>query len=257
MEAKIRLKVACDKAAYDAQWRLLDGAVPEAVLHASVDVLQPPHYRDVVTERAIGGLCGYPCCGASLGGRSAGPRHRISLAEKRVYNVERLDEFCSRECARRSNAFAATVPATALFLRKGSEAAGAIAAVERIAATAAAGTAAGTAAAARAAEEAEGVAPAPLPVPATSSVRPSPHGGGGQLTSVAVGGDESPPILGRIVERPSRPPRPCPAIPTTTSGSSGGLVEGHAPRDVTVPAARAPRFVQRGESLRFEFPART
>ena len=29
MEAKIRLKVACDKAAYDAQWRLLDGAVPE------------------------------------------------------------------------------------------------------------------------------------------------------------------------------------------------------------------------------------
>ena len=53
MEAKIRLKVACDKAAYDAQWRLLDGAVPEAVLHASVDVLQPPHYRDVVTERAI------------------------------------------------------------------------------------------------------------------------------------------------------------------------------------------------------------
>ena len=60
MEAKIRLKVACDKAAYDAQWRLLDGAVPDAVLRASADVLQPAHYRDVVTERAIDGLCGYP-----------------------------------------------------------------------------------------------------------------------------------------------------------------------------------------------------
>ena len=82
-------------------------------------------------------------------------------------------------------------------------------------------------------------------------------GSPGADACLGAGGDESPPILGRIVERPSRPPRPCPAIPSTTSGSSGGLVEGHAPRDVTVPAARAPRFVQRGESLRFEFPART
>jgi hypothetical protein len=88
-----------------------------------VDLLTAGQYRDVVAERAVAGLCGFPLCPNYLTTAHAVPvrlllflfvralvcvfltcsgrqaqRYRISLREKRVYDVSDRVLFCSDEC---------------------------------------------------------------------------------------------------------------------------------------------------------------
>jgi len=122
-ERHIRSKVECDKAAYRVQWRLLDGCVKERCLIAAAELLQPHHYEDITTERALDARCGYPCCGKALPkGAGAGARFHISVSQRKVYDVKGLSNFCSLECARRSQAYLSTLSPTSLFLRKGASA---------------------------------------------------------------------------------------------------------------------------------------
>ena len=121
MERRIRAKVSCDKAAYSIQWRLLEGAVDEGTLSVAAQILQPHHYDDVETERALDGQCGNPRCAGKLpkpDGRSRGHYH-FSVADKRVYDSEGLRRFCGIECARTSREYAAGLSVTALHLREG------------------------------------------------------------------------------------------------------------------------------------------
>ena len=118
-EAAIRRKVACDKAAYDVQWTLLEPGVSDADMAAAAQVLQPMHYEDVVSERGLDGLCGYPPCTKSAPRRGQGPKMHVSLSERKVYDVSTLHNFCGRECARRSHEFATSLSSTSLFLRSG------------------------------------------------------------------------------------------------------------------------------------------
>jgi len=120
-EKRIRARVTCDKAAYEMQWRLLDGEVEERVIAVVVELLQPQHYDDIQTERALDNCCGYIRCANTLprGGRA---RYQISLAQRKVYDVEGLHRFCGVECARASHDFAASLSPTSLFLRGGAEA---------------------------------------------------------------------------------------------------------------------------------------
>ena len=116
----LEAKVACDKAAHQMQWELLDGVADERHLAAAAEVLQPHHWADVEAERALDGLCGWPGCGGTVALRGQGPKFRASLSERKVYNVERLNNFCSRECARRSTEFSQErLQGASLFLRKG------------------------------------------------------------------------------------------------------------------------------------------
>ena len=83
-ERHIRAKIECDKAAYQVQWRLLDGTVNERCLIAAAELLQPNHYQDITTERALDSRCGYPCCGESLRKGVTGSRIHISVSQRKV-----------------------------------------------------------------------------------------------------------------------------------------------------------------------------
>ena len=119
MEARIRTRVACDKAAYEVQWQLLEPGVSEQSLDEASRIIQPHHYADVVTERAIDGLCGYPPCSSAAPRRGQGPKFQVSLAQHKVYDVSQLHNFCSQECARRSHQYASSLSTVSLFLRDG------------------------------------------------------------------------------------------------------------------------------------------
>ena len=99
LEAQIRAKVACDKAAYDTQWKLLEPGVSMEDLELARRFLQPHHYADVVTERAIDGLCGYPPCSAAAPRRGQGPKLHVSIDKHKVYDVSHLHCFCGLQCA--------------------------------------------------------------------------------------------------------------------------------------------------------------
>ncbi|KAJ1691553.1 hypothetical protein LUZ63_015708 [Rhynchospora breviuscula] len=106
-------------AVYRVQMILLEqGASSERQLEAAASLLSQSDYSDVVTERAISDLCGYPLCTRALApsdspSPSTQPRYHISLSEHRVYDLLQHQKdaanFCSRACLIASRAFQATL----------------------------------------------------------------------------------------------------------------------------------------------------
>ncbi|KAK8961899.1 hypothetical protein KSP40_PGU015211 [Platanthera guangdongensis] len=75
-------------------------------LYAAGSLLSRPDYDDVVIERSIAGLCGYPPCPNPLPvDRNRRGRFRISLREHRVYDLEETYNYCSESCVVRSQTF--------------------------------------------------------------------------------------------------------------------------------------------------------
>ncbi|KAK8942619.1 hypothetical protein KSP39_PZI009090 [Platanthera zijinensis] len=75
-------------------------------LYAAGSLLSRPDYDDVVIERSIAGICGYPPCPNPLPvDRNRRGRFRISLREHRVYDLEETYNYCSESCVVRSQTF--------------------------------------------------------------------------------------------------------------------------------------------------------
>ncbi|KAK1280831.1 hypothetical protein QJS04_geneDACA004647 [Acorus gramineus] len=82
----------------------------ESKLLAAGSLLSRPDYEDVVVERSISGLCGYPVCGRSLpSDRPRKGRYRISLSEHRVYDLQETYKYCSSGCLVSSRAFSSSL----------------------------------------------------------------------------------------------------------------------------------------------------
>lgn len=88
------------------QLSLLEGIQNEDQLFAAGSVLSQSDYNDVVTERSITGLCGYPlCCNSLPSERSRKGHYRISLKEHKVYDLHETYMYCSTACVVNSRAF--------------------------------------------------------------------------------------------------------------------------------------------------------
>ncbi|KAF3644726.1 putative RNA polymerase II subunit B1 CTD phosphatase RPAP2 [Capsicum chacoense] len=89
---------------------LLEGIKDENQLIAVGSLLSRSDYQDVVTERSIANMCGYPLCDNPL--PSERPRkghYRISLKEHKVYDLHETYMYCSTNCAVNSGAFAGSL----------------------------------------------------------------------------------------------------------------------------------------------------
>lgn len=95
---------------YAVQLGLLEGISTDEQLKAAGRVLTQSEYADVVTERTIVNLCGYPLCKHPL--PESFPRkgrYRISLREHKVYDLQETRLFCSTDCLMSSQSFAASL----------------------------------------------------------------------------------------------------------------------------------------------------
>lgn len=102
--------IAVKDAVYRLQLFLLEGIQDENKLFAAGSVMSQSDYQDVVTERSIANLCGYPLCGNSLPSeRPRKGRYRISLKEHKVYDLHETYMYCSTSCVVNSRAFAASL----------------------------------------------------------------------------------------------------------------------------------------------------
>ncbi|KAI6684975.1 hypothetical protein NL676_030888 [Syzygium grande] len=103
--------VSVHDAAYKLQHYLLEGIGGEAQLLAAGSILSRGDYEDVVSERLIAGLCGYPLCAKPLPpDRPRKGRYRISLKEHKVYDLHETYMYCSTGCVVNSRAFAGSLP---------------------------------------------------------------------------------------------------------------------------------------------------
>lgn len=100
-------------AVYKIQTTLLDGVKTEAQLHAAANLLSKSDYEDVVTERTIANLCGYPLCNTKPAAseeqqqqqRKRKGRYRISLKDHKVYDLQETWLYCSTPCLINSRTF--------------------------------------------------------------------------------------------------------------------------------------------------------
>lgn len=102
--------VTVKDAVHKLQLCLLEGIEDENQLIAAGSLLSRSDYQDVVTERSIANMCGYPLCSNCL--PSERPRkghYRISLKEHKVYDLHETYMYCSANCVVNSGAFAGSL----------------------------------------------------------------------------------------------------------------------------------------------------
>ncbi|PON69610.1 RNA polymerase II subunit B1 CTD phosphatase RPAP2-like protein [Parasponia andersonii] len=104
--AKNPQPVSVKDAVYTIQLSLLQGIANENQLFAAGSIISRSDYNDVVTERSIANLCGYPLCPKPLpSDRSRKGHYRISLKEHKVYDLQETYMYCSEECVISSGVF--------------------------------------------------------------------------------------------------------------------------------------------------------
>lgn len=79
--------------------------------------ITPAHYSDVVDERSIIKLCGYPLCQKKLG-IVPKQKYKISTKTNKVYDITERKCFCSNFCYRASKFFGAQIPKTPVWIRE-------------------------------------------------------------------------------------------------------------------------------------------
>ncbi|CAN7125495.1 unnamed protein product [Brassica rapa subsp. narinosa] len=99
--------IAINDAVHKIQLALLNGITSQTHLFSARALMSQSDYEDVVTERTIAKLCGYPLCRSPLPSDVVSRRgkYRVSLKEHRVYDVRESRKFCSGECLVSSRAF--------------------------------------------------------------------------------------------------------------------------------------------------------
>ncbi|XP_054577338.1 putative RNA polymerase II subunit B1 CTD phosphatase RPAP2 isoform X3 [Eptesicus fuscus] len=78
--------------------------------------ITPAHYSDVVDERSIIKLCGYPLCHKKLG-IVPKQKYKISTQTNKVYDITERKCFCSNFCYKASKFFEAQIPKTPVWVR--------------------------------------------------------------------------------------------------------------------------------------------
>lgn len=102
--------VAVKDAVYKLQNFLLEGSSSKEQLFAAGSIMSRGDYEDVVTERSISKLCGYPLCGNALpSDRTHKGRYRISRKEHKVYDLNETYLYCSSSCVVNSRTFATSL----------------------------------------------------------------------------------------------------------------------------------------------------
>lgn len=75
------------------------------------------HYDDIVEERAIMKLCGYPLCDGELVDVPTKQYH-ISVTQNKVYDITQRKNYCSSQCYKSSEYLKEQLLTTPLWVRK-------------------------------------------------------------------------------------------------------------------------------------------
>ncbi|KNA23325.1 hypothetical protein SOVF_025890 [Spinacia oleracea] len=103
--------ISVAEAVHKLQLALLDGIEDDSQLFAAGTLMCRGDYVDVVTERTIANLCGYPLCPNSLPAELPKKgQYRISMKEHKVYDLHETNLYCCSSCLINSKAFAGSLP---------------------------------------------------------------------------------------------------------------------------------------------------
>ncbi|EGG20165.1 hypothetical protein DFA_07285 [Cavenderia fasciculata] len=110
-------KVKVEKKTFEIQSYLIDISVSDAELKQYAIFLQPNHYDDIVLERAISKLCGFPNCKNQIKPNQNTHKYIISTKDQKVYDQSELSNYCSTDCLTKSKFYRFTLDPTPVHLR--------------------------------------------------------------------------------------------------------------------------------------------
>ncbi|XP_057229943.1 putative RNA polymerase II subunit B1 CTD phosphatase RPAP2 isoform X2 [Malurus melanocephalus] len=117
LEAALRKKIEFEKKALSIVEQLLEEDITEEFLLNCGKCITPSHYKDIVDERSIIKLCGYPLCQNKLENVPK-QKYRISTKTNRVYDITERKCFCSNFCYRASKYFEAQISKSPVWMRE-------------------------------------------------------------------------------------------------------------------------------------------
>uniref|UniRef100_A0A8C6E8N9 RNA polymerase II subunit B1 CTD phosphatase RPAP2 homolog n=1 Tax=Moschus moschiferus TaxID=68415 RepID=A0A8C6E8N9_MOSMO len=117
LEAAVRKKIEFERKALRIVEQLLEENVSEEFLRECGKFITPAHYSDVVDERSIIKLCGYPLCQNKLG-IVPKQKYKISTKTNKVYDITERKCFCSNFCYKASKFFEAQIPKSPVWVRE-------------------------------------------------------------------------------------------------------------------------------------------
>ncbi|XP_036057508.1 putative RNA polymerase II subunit B1 CTD phosphatase RPAP2 isoform X1 [Onychomys torridus] len=117
LEAAVQRKVEFERKAVRIVEQLLEENITEEFLKECGMFITPAHYSDVVDERSIIKLCGYPLCQKKLGVIPK-QKYKISTKTNKVYDITERKSFCSNFCYRASKFFETQIPKTPVWVRE-------------------------------------------------------------------------------------------------------------------------------------------
>uniref|UniRef100_A0A3Q1M7P6 RNA polymerase II subunit B1 CTD phosphatase RPAP2 homolog n=1 Tax=Bos taurus TaxID=9913 RepID=A0A3Q1M7P6_BOVIN len=117
LEAAVRKKIEFERKALHIVEQLLEENISEEFLRECGKFITPAHYSDVVDERSIIKLCGYPLCQNKLG-IVPKQKYKISTKTNKVYDITERKCFCSNFCYKASKFFEAQIPKSPVWIRE-------------------------------------------------------------------------------------------------------------------------------------------
>ncbi|XP_044800624.1 putative RNA polymerase II subunit B1 CTD phosphatase RPAP2 isoform X2 [Bubalus bubalis] len=117
VEAAMRKKIEFERKALHIVEQLLEENISEEFLRECGKFITPAHYSDVVDERSIIKLCGYPLCQNKLG-IVPKQKYKISTKTNKVYDITERKCFCSNFCYKASKFFEAQIPKSPVWVRE-------------------------------------------------------------------------------------------------------------------------------------------
>lgn len=115
----LQRKKECNARAQKVVEELLD-PVPQEEIDAFLSKLvyiNQSHFDDIIEERAITQLCGYPLCSAQLKDIPK-QQFKISTVQNKVYDITMRKHFCSNLCFKSSEYLKEQLLTTPLWMRK-------------------------------------------------------------------------------------------------------------------------------------------
>ncbi|KAL7842017.1 hypothetical protein SRHO_G00237060 [Serrasalmus rhombeus] len=117
LKEALREKLELEQRALQVVERLLDDSVTEEFLVDCARMITSANYKDVVEERSIVKMCGYPVCPNKLTNVPA-QQYKISTKTNKVYDITERKCFCSNFCYKASKCFEVQISKSPLWLRK-------------------------------------------------------------------------------------------------------------------------------------------
>eukprot|EP01041_Mallomonas_annulata_P000085 gene85-107_t len=103
---------AVDTKVFEIQSSLLPACLNQNDLDLAKKWIQPRHYEEIIEERCVSNLCGFPSCPNELKNQIS-QLYRISYREKRIYEVDNTAQYCSTHCQLKSLAYSRSLDESA------------------------------------------------------------------------------------------------------------------------------------------------